>query len=72
MVKPFFTKEEEKEIVEAIQAAERGTTGEIRVHVRKQCKKHPLAEAQQIFKKLNMQRTTERNGVLIFVAAESH
>ena len=67
----FFTKEEEKGILEAIRIAEHRTSGEIHVHVRKKCKKDPMMEAQEIFRRLGIHRTEERNGILIFVAAES-
>lgn len=70
MVK-YFTKEDEKEIVKAIQDAEKHTSGQIHVHLRKKCKKEPLAEAHQVFKKLGLHRTKEKNVVLIFVAPES-
>ena len=58
------------EIVEAIREAERGTRGEIRVHVKGRCK-DAMKEAKRQFFKLRMQRTKERNGVLIFVALQS-
>ena len=67
----FFSKEDEKEIVEAIRAAERLTSGEIHVHLRKKCKNEPLDEARQFFRKLGLHRTKEKNAVLIFVASES-
>src|SRR5438874_973181 len=70
MVK-FLSKEEDKEIIEAIGRAEKGTSGEIRVHLRKKCKKDALTEAHQIFRKLGMHRVKEKNAVLIFVAPES-
>ncbi len=70
MVK-FFDKEAESAIVRAIRMAEENTSGEIRVHLKKKCKKDVLAEARKIFKKLGMHRTEQRNAVLIFVSPES-
>ena len=71
MVKSFFSKKEEREILDAIHTAEHWTSGEVHVHVRRQCKKDPLTEAKEIFRRLGIHNTKERNGVLIFVAAQS-
>ncbi len=72
MVGPFFSKEDEGQIVEAIRTAERLTTGEIQVHLRKKCSRDPKIEAQRLFKKLRLDRTKEKNAVLLFIALESH
>jgi len=66
----FFTKEDEERIIQAIQAAERNTSGEIRVHLEKKLGSDVLKEAQQTFAKLGMHKTEARNGVLIFLAPE--
>lgn len=66
----FFTKEDEERIIEAIRAAERNTSGEIRVHLEKKLEADVLQEAQQTFAKLGMHKTEARNGVLIFLAPE--
>ena len=60
------------EIAAAIQAAERKTSGEIRVFISRKATKDPVGEAQSHFMSLQMHKTRERNGVLIFVAPESH
>lgn len=57
-----------QQLVEAIRAAEKKTSGEIRVYVAKSCKKAPLERAIEVFKKLQMHRTKLRNAVLIFVS----
>ena len=67
----FFSQEEEAAIIAAIQRAERKTSGEIRVHVEKQCRGDILQEAVRVFKKLKMDRTALRNGVLILIAPEN-
>ena len=55
-------------IVAAIAAAERGTTGEIRVHLSKRrWDPDPFARAQKIFAQLGMYRTNQRNAVLLYV-----
>lgn len=66
-----LTKQERKEIVNAISEAERMTSGEIRVHLQKKCKQDALQEAKIIFHRLKMHKTKHRNGVLIFIALES-
>lgn len=55
-------------IQEAIRSAEELTSGEIRVHIDQNCKGNPLERAIQIFNKLKMQATKERNGVLIYLS----
>lgn len=60
------------EISRSIAAAEKNTTGEIRVHIKRSCGADALSEAKRTFKRLGMHRTKEKNGVLIFVAPDSH
>lgn len=58
-------------LVQAIQAAEKTTSGEIRVFVESHLNKvDALARAQQIFIKNKMHETKQRNGVLLYVALE--
>lgn len=66
----FFTEEEKVNIEKAIQEAEHNTSGEIRVHIEKDCKIDVLDRAAYIFDKLNMQKTELRNGVLFYLAIE--
>ena len=70
--KPPFSEADEKRILNAIAEAERNTSGEIRVHLEKRCKKDPVAEAIEVFDRLKMHNTALRNGVLILVALEDH
>jgi uncharacterized membrane protein len=52
---------------------ERGTSGEIHVHVIGRTKGHdPLALAQHFFEKLGLNKTEGRNGVLILVSHLDH
>jgi|LauGreDrversion4_2_1035121.scaffolds.fasta_scaffold01410_6 uncharacterized membrane protein len=67
----FLTKEEEAEVVEAIQMAEKNTSGEIRVHIEKETSIAPMERAVEVFHLLQMEHTKERNGVLIYVATQS-
>lgn len=66
----FFTKEEGERIVQAIQAAETNTSGEIRVHLEAKCKGPIMEAALQTFQKLHMHETAARNGVLFFFAPD--
>lgn len=63
---------EEAEILRAIEAAEKETSGEIRVHVESRCPGAPIERAVELFEKLGMHQTELRNGVLIYVAFEDH
>lgn len=66
----FFNKEEEDKIIAAIQQAENRTSGELRVHVDYKSKGNVMAEAWRVFQRLGMQKTEERNGVLILLAPD--
>ena len=63
---------DEQRIVAAIEAAELVTSGEVRVHLNDTCSGDPLRDAKKQFQKLGMYRTAERNGILFFLALESH
>jgi uncharacterized membrane protein len=63
---------EEKILVDAIAVAEKNTSGEIRVHIEKTCKGDPIVRAKEVFEKLGMTATEARNGVLLYIAEESH
>ena len=71
-VEDFLTKEEEQEIVAAIGVAEKNTSGEIRVHIEKETSMAPVERAVEVFHQLQMDSTQERNGVIIYVAVDSH
>lgn len=67
--KPFFSEEENKRIVHAIQEAEKQTSGEIRIFVEGRCKYvDALDRATEIFINLQMEKTELRNGVLFYIA----
>jgi uncharacterized membrane protein len=65
-----FTKEQQKQIVEAIKQAEHNTSGEIRVHIEEKCKIDVLDRAANMFAKLKMHKTELRNGVLFYLSIE--
>jgi len=64
----FFTKEQQAQILAAVKEAENATSGEIRVHIETFCSEDVLDRAAWIFKKLGMDKTAERNGVLFYLA----
>jgi len=67
--KNFFTAEEQQLIIEAIQNAERMTSGEVRVFVESKCSyMDAIDRAAELFFQLEMQKTDDRNAVLVYVA----
>jgi uncharacterized membrane protein len=67
--KSFFSAEERQLIVDAVRIAERRTSGEVRVFVESRCSyMDAIDRAAEVFLKLQMQKTVERNAVLIYVA----
>lgn len=71
-VEDFLTIDQEQQIVAAIRRAEQTTSGEIRVHLEKHTDLEVLQRAAEVFHWLKMDNTTQRNGVLIYVAVEDH
>jgi uncharacterized membrane protein len=70
-VEQFLTPAEEEQVVAAIRAAEKQTSGEIRVHLEKKCD-DAYERAQEVFHLLKMDNTELHNGVLFYFAVESH
>lgn len=64
----FHRRLEDAEIVRAIAATERKTSGQIRVYISHKKIADALARAQMRFAQLGMSRTRDRNAVLIYVA----
>lgn len=67
-VENFFSKEEKKQITDAIAEAEKNTSGEIRLHMESRCTIDVLDRAAYVFEKLKMHQTAQRNGVLFYLA----
>jgi uncharacterized membrane protein len=68
---PFEYNESDKiAISTAIGEAEKQTSGEIRVHVDNKCSGDPVKEAISHFNRLEMFKTKDRNGILLYVAKE--
>jgi uncharacterized membrane protein len=69
--KEFFTAEEKKTIVDAVQKAEHRTSGEVRVFVENRCRYvNAIDRAIEIFANLQMFKTELRNAVLVYVAVK--
>ena len=67
--KSFFKPEETQSLLEAIRNSEHRTSGEVRVFVESRCRfVDPLDRAMEIFKQLSMDKTADRNAVLVYVA----
>jgi uncharacterized membrane protein len=67
----FLKKLRHDDIVAAIREAEKKTSGELRVFISRKPVADAVAAAQAHFLQMGMERTRERNGVLIFVAPRS-
>lgn len=71
-MKEFLHRLDEDRIVNAIGEAELNSSGEIRVHIEKNCPIDVLDRAVEVFANLHMHQTRLRNGVLIYIAWEDH
>ena len=67
----YFTDDISGLVNEAITAAEKQTSGEIRLFIEDNCKIDVLDRAAFIFTELKMNATAERNGVLFYLAMKS-
>jgi uncharacterized membrane protein len=67
----FFTDDQQAQILSAVKEAEKATSGEVRVHIETSFTGDVLDRAAWVFKKLDMHKTEERNGVLFYLAVEN-
>jgi uncharacterized membrane protein len=67
----FFTREQQVQVRDAIREAEKVTSGEIRVHIETRLNGNVLDRAAWIFKKIGMNETAERSGVLFYLAVQN-
>ena len=67
----FLTADQQATVVDAVRLAEKGTSGEIRIHIDGDCPSTALERAEEVFGKLGMHRTKLRNGVLIYLACNT-
>jgi len=71
MPQNFFNEVQKAQIVKAIQAAELNSSGEIRLHIEKNCPKpNVLDRAKEVFQEIGMTNTIQQNGVLFYLAVE--
>jgi len=69
--KAFFTDEDNHLVVKAIRHAEQRTSGEVRVFVESKCKwMDAIDRAAEVFFMLQMEKTEQRNAVLVYVAVK--
>ncbi len=67
--KQLFSEEETRLIVKAIRHAEQRTSGEVRVFVESRCSwVDAIDRAAELFFKLQMDKTEDRNATLVYVA----
>jgi uncharacterized membrane protein len=67
----FFGEEEQAQLIAAIREAEKQTSGEVKVHIEKNCATPDVLErAKEVFGLLGMHATSEQNGVLFYLAFE--
>ena len=67
----FLKQVQHDDVVAAIREAEQKTSGEIRVFISRKAVEDPVAGAEARFVEMGMEKTRERNGVLIFLAPRS-
>jgi uncharacterized membrane protein len=66
--KEFLAQLDDTAVVAEIAAAERKSSGEIRVYVSEKTIDDPVARATLRFKKLGMEKTRDRNAILLYFA----
>ena len=72
-IKHFFSPEQNQRIVSAIREAERLTSGEVRVYIESRCRfVDPVDRAIELFYGLKMEKTEQRNGVILYIAIKDH
>lgn len=64
----ILNRKEDRRIVEAIKQAELNTSGEIKVHIENHCRGDVEERSLFIFNHLHLDKTQQRNGVLIYLA----
>ncbi len=66
----FLAQLDSARVASAIEAAEKRTSGEIRVHIQPKSLGNARGTAERTFERLGMTKTDLRNGVLLFIASE--
>jgi len=68
MISDFLTNTELDSLVEIIRNSEKGSSGEIRLHIDTHTKENFAKEAIDTFYKMEMQNTSDRNAVLFYIS----
>ena len=68
--KDFLAKLDHQRIIDAVSAAEKLCSGEVRVHIQPKARGEIREVAERTFERLGMTKTALRNGVLLFIACE--
>jgi uncharacterized membrane protein len=69
----WFTQQEHESIVNAIRNSEKKTSGELRVFVESRCSYvDAIDRAAEVFFGLKMDKTEDRNGVVLYIAMKDH
>lgn len=68
-----LSKEEQDKVVACIAAAEKNTTGELRIFMESHCGYvDAMDRAKELFEELGMVETVRRNAVLVYLAYDDH
>jgi uncharacterized membrane protein len=68
----FFSVSDRERIADSVAEAELHTSAEIRVFIDDKCKGDPVEKAAWVFQELGMEKTRDRNAVLLYLAMEDH
>jgi uncharacterized membrane protein len=72
-IQTLFSEQEKSVLVNAIAQQEKRTSGEIRLYIESHCAfVDPVDRAREVFHELKMDQTSQRNGVLIYIAHKDH
>ena len=66
----YFTTQDKARIANSVKEAEQHTSGEIRVYLEDHCKGDVMDRTAFVFAELQMHKTEQRNGVLIYFALD--
>lgn len=68
----FLSKSQKKQVTDAIESAEKQTSGEIVIHIDDKCNEEVLDRAAYIFEFLDLHKTKNRNAVLFYISYSDH
>lgn len=68
----YLSDADKDRISRAIRGAEKGSAGEVRVHVENKCKGEALDRARVLFDSMRVSETSGDTGVLLYIAVASH